>query len=117
MKKALIVASLLLSLEMRAQKLIPYDKLLHFSVGFYIGNATGLVVNNPTKRLVYATGLGMLAGSIKEIRDYNTYGRADYRDVLATTAGSVAGALLITGIENMFKRRHYGKSSSHRHKH
>ncbi len=65
---------------------IPYDKKLHFIAGMLISLAVSIAIN-PTCGLLTS----MVAGVVKEIKDYLDYGGPDVIDCLATWLGGGVG--------------------------
>lgn len=63
---------------------IPYDKKLHFIAGLLISLIVSIAVN-PTCGLL----ISMVAGVVKEIKDYLDYGGPDVIDCLATWLGGL----------------------------
>jgi hypothetical protein len=65
---------------------IPYDKKLHFIAGLLISLTVSIAIN-PTCGLIAS----MVAGVVKEIKDYLDYGGPDVIDCLATWLGGGVG--------------------------
>jgi hypothetical protein len=65
---------------------IPYDKRLHFIAGLLISLIVSIAIN-PTCGLLTA----MIAGVVKEIKDYLDYGGPAEIDCLATWLGGGIG--------------------------
>jgi hypothetical protein len=65
---------------------IPYDKKLHFIAGLLISLAVSIAIN-PTCGLITS----MVAGVVKEVKDYLDYGGPDVMDCLATWLGGGIG--------------------------
>jgi hypothetical protein len=64
----------------------PYDKKLHFIAGLLISLAVSIAIN-PTCGLITS----MVAGVVKEVKDYLDYGGPDVMDCLATWLGGGIG--------------------------
>ncbi len=69
------------------------DKRYHLTAGFVL-SVVGSMMFTP----IIGVGLGIVAGVLKEVKDYFDYGGPDLMDMVATTAGAVAGALLVFGV-------------------
>jgi hypothetical protein len=65
---------------------IPYDKKLHFIAGLLISLAVSIAIN-PICGLLTS----LVAGVVKEIKDYLDYGGPDMIDCLATWLGGLIG--------------------------
>ena len=66
------------------------DKILHALIGFVVAWRLIAIHTN----WVYVLLIVSFMGAIKELYDYKTYGKYDYKDMLATIGGGIA--LLIT---------------------
>lgn len=71
---------------------MPKDKQYHFLAGFSI--ALALSSYSPVAGLA----LGMLAGVVKEVYDFKSYGLFDKVDMLYTWAGAAFGYCLAAAI-------------------
>jgi len=70
---------------------MPYDKKLHFFAGFVLSIIVCLLKGSH----VWAIGVALAAGIIKEIRDYLTQkGTVELMDVVATAVGGIAAAII-----------------------
>ena len=78
---------------------IPYDKILHFMVGFSIAT----FIYGVTENSLYGLYAALFAGLIKEVRDWGCYQGFDYKDMLATWAGGVAGWALMEFVQYCVK--------------
>ena len=76
---------------------IPYDKWLHFGAGLLVAILAGLAFNP-----VLGLSLAILAGILKEIRDWFVYRGPDWRDALATWLGGLLGTLVLEAASWMF---------------
>jgi hypothetical protein len=65
---------------------IPYDKKLHFIAGLLIFLSVSIAIN-PTCGLITS----IIAGVVKEVKDYLDYGGPDVIDCLATWLGGLTG--------------------------
>lgn len=66
---------------------IPLDKRLHFAAGIVITIVVSYLLHNP----IYGLAAGLFAGLMKELRDWCIYRGFDYKDMLATWIGGLAG--------------------------
>ncbi len=71
-----------------------FDKRLHFLAGLLISLAAGALFA-PAWGLTAAA----VAGLLKEVRDYFSYGGPDPWDVIATVAGGLAGYIVMEVIK------------------
>lgn len=69
-----------------------YDKKLHFAAGLLISLSVGCAF---TPWLGFS--LALLAGVLKEARDWYVYRGPDWKDMLATWAGALVG-FAVTGV-------------------
>ncbi len=68
-------------------KNIPYDKILHFLAGFSVATLVYAITENS----LYGLYAAVFAGLMKEVRDWGCYRGFDWRDMLATWSGGIAG--------------------------
>lgn len=66
------------------------DKAGHFIAGFVISLITGAI-----SCAYIGMAVGIAAGIVKELLDFAGFGTAEFNDFLATTIGSVIGALVV----------------------
>ncbi len=91
------------------------DKLLHFTTGYNIGSfGTGLaqlILPKKMKRrrliaFLAGSGLAILSGIAKEVKDSDGSGNVELLDALATSAGGVTGAAIfsLTDVQRIFSK-------------
>lgn len=66
------------------------DKIYHFAASYAL-----ILTANLVFPLLQAAAIAFAVGIIKELFDYFDYGRFDFHDLLADSAGVTAGAVLI----------------------
>ena len=76
------------------------DKILHFETCCLITMVVALLNMNvlgigTTASSVSACMIAVIAGILKEVYDYNTYGLFDNKDIVADVLGAFAGFLII----------------------
>lgn len=71
---------------------IPYDKLLHFFIGFLIVAIFYCILPQVQ---YYAIVFAIIAGLTKDLYDYKSYGTFDWLDVLATALGGLLMQIVI----------------------
>ena len=76
------------------------DKVLHFETCCLITMVVALLNMNvlgmsTTSSAVSACMIAVIAGILKELYDYNTYGLFDNKDIIADVFGAFAGFLII----------------------
>ena len=76
------------------------DKVLHFETCCLITMVVALLNMNvlgmgTTASAVSACMIAVIAGLLKEVYDYNTYGLFDRKDIIADALGAYAGFLII----------------------
>lgn len=76
------------------------DKVLHFETCCLITMVFALLHMNVLGRDIVASALSacmiaIIAGTLKESYDYNTYGLFDKKDIVADVLGAFAGLLII----------------------
>ena len=69
---------------------MPYDKKLHFGAGVLISCLFGYLVTP-----AFGLQLSIVAGIIKEIRDWHVYRGPDWKDMVCTWAGGLVGWILL----------------------
>jgi len=70
--------------------MIPYDKKLHFLAGLLISIFAGLALTS-----AFGLWLAVVAGIMKEIRDWCVYRGPDWKDMVCTWAGGLLGWILL----------------------
>lgn len=68
-----------------------YDKRLHFAAGLLISVIAGSALRSP----MYGLAAAMVAGVVKELRDWCAYRGFDDRDMLVTWLGGLVGCILL----------------------
>ena len=68
-----------------------YDKRLHFAAGLLISVIAGFALRSP----MYGLAAAMVAGVVKELRDWCVYRGFDDRDMLVTWLGGLVGCILL----------------------
>ena len=76
------------------------DKVLHFETCYLITMVVALLNMNVlglgiAVSAVLACMISVIAGTLKESYDYNTYGLFDNKDIVADVLGAFAGLLII----------------------
>ena len=76
------------------------DKILHFETCCLITMVVALLNMNvlgigTTASALSACMIAVIAGLLKEVYDYNTYGLFDNKDIVADVLGAFAGLLII----------------------
>lgn len=104
---ALVLVSLFTFAQLKSTGGLDKNTLVHLSVGIGVGNATGVFVTNPKKRVIIGFIGGTIAGLTKEIYDTkqgNQYGQL--HDILATGLGGAVGGVMINlAVRNDRRRR------------
>ena len=104
---ALILVSLFTFAQIKSVGGLDKNTLVHFSVGMGVGNATGIFLTNPKKRIIAGFVGGIVSGFVKEMYDTkqgNQYGQ--WHDILATgLGGSVGGVMINLAVRNDRRRR------------
>lgn len=70
---------------------MPIDKRLHFASGLLISVIAGLALRSP----MYGLAASMVAGVVKEARDWCVYRGFNDRDMLVTWLGGLVGCILL----------------------
>ena len=116
MKQSILIAILLFSMAAQSQVkgyTYPLDTWqwggldrstgYHFAVGAVVSTG-GQVLDSPIDRVLAGWYLGTLAGWAKEMQDRERYGYASRPDLIATSAGALAGALVVEGIRTQWPK-------------
>jgi hypothetical protein len=114
MRGLIIGGFLLLSLNSKSQKLFDNSSISHFSCGYVTGSLTSsLFGKTPKERLIFGTMAGTTVGLMKEIFDHSrSPNSGNFSDLLCTTAGSFAGAMVVNFVINKSLKKKSIKNES-----
>lgn len=113
MKHTITVLTLLLTLGTQSQVRYSVDTWqwggldrstgYHFAVGAIVG-VGGQILDSPLDRVLAGWYLGTMAGWAKEMQDRERYGLASRPDLISTSVGALAGALVVEGIRTQWPK-------------
>lgn len=113
MKHTILIPILLLSMAAQSQVRYSVDTWqwggldrstgYHFAVGAVVG-VGGQILDSPLDRVLAGWYLGTMAGWAKEMQDRERYGLASRPDLISTSVGALAGALVVEGIRTQWPK-------------
>lgn len=74
---------------------MPFDKILHLLAGVIVAAVVGCVCKN----VAYGLAASVLAGILKEVRDWHVYRGFDVWDMIATWCGGLAVYIIAEAIK------------------